>query len=81
MLPKMPSEYKGKPKYSSVFDKPDGTNNGGRLWTNSEVEWVMNAIEDGYSLPEIAESLWLILTLSVVHMTSLTMLISYQIKD
>ena len=56
MLPKMPSEYKGKPKYSSVFDKPDGTNNGGRLWTNSEVEWVMNAIEDGYSLPEIAES-------------------------
>ena len=56
MLKKMPDEYKGKTIYSPAYTRSDGTNNGSRLWTKDEEDWVMNLVDEGYTLPKIAES-------------------------
>ena len=56
MLEKMPDEYKGKTIYSPAHTRSDGTNNGSRVWTKDEEDWVMNLVDEGYSLPKIAES-------------------------
>ena len=56
MIPKMPDEYKGVYIFSSAYTKSDGTNNGSRKWTKEEEEWVMNLIDEGFSLSQIAVS-------------------------
>lgn len=56
MVDKMPDEYKGKTIYSTAYTKADGSNNGSRVWTEKEIEWVLHLVDNGYTLSEIADS-------------------------
>lgn len=51
-IPKMPDEYKGKLTKSGGY-----TINAPREWTEQEIQWVQNLLQQGYSNKEIAASI------------------------
>lgn len=52
IIPKMPDEYKGKTNKSGGYTKSKP-----RVWTNEELAWVKNLLDEGYSAEEIAKSI------------------------